>query len=1072
MNDPPTAINDVYTTSEDTGLSIAVTNVLLNDTDADGNPLTAVQASGPSNGILTLNPNGSFNYTPSLNFNGSDSFTYRAYDGVGYSDAATVTITITPLNDTPTANPQPVTISEDTVTAITLTGSPGPANESSQTLSYFLDITPSNGALYGSAVDAAAGTNALLAVGSPLGSATVYYKTSLNNDTSTSFNFHVQDNGGGSTYTSEIATVSITVGSVNDAPTDLALSSSSISENSGVGAVVGTLSSTDQDTGDSHSYTLVEPGSYPDNASFTILGNQLKTAADFNFETKSSYSIKVQTDDGHGGTFDKVLTITVTNANDAPVILSPVLVETSEDTSVMLTGSSLIVVSDFESDAVTLTLTVDHGTLSTGGVTSSTLWLAGSPAQVNNVLSGLKYTPEANYNGSDSINVVVWESMTPVPLGATSVSNVNVTPVNDAPVVTPFSIVTLEDTPMNLIGENAIVVTDLEGDSVSVTLAASHGTLMIGDLNVADVPLTGSLEEVNATLSGLTYIPDHYYNGNDTISVTVNETSTPEWLHTSSSIGVTIRSVDNPPVLNAPLSVTTDEDTSISLNGINGIAVSDVEDDIVRVTLRADHGTLTGGQLNGSTITLTGTPSELAVALSGLTYTPTANYNETDTISVTVNETSTVDHHSATANIDVNITPVNDPPRILVMDDPPTSATAGTTVDLKTVFRVEDVDGDNLTFQLAAMSNGQPVDTLNINSGGGSAGITRDAAHPNGIISVSGSPEAINMALSTLTETLPSTFSGNLYFSSSVHDGIAPVVSAATSPGLTVNPVPVVVDNTQVTHNYVAPTIVPPTQSVTTSLVDAPLSSSGTVTNVSFGGAETSGGLSTATTANVDIGHTTMTETNTSVQILTIEVKTLQSTPEPTASQPAAVAAADNAAQQTDQAKVDQQKQGEQAKAVEQQKVVDQQQQAEQQQAAEKQVVAEQQQAEQSKPDSAAEATNKAVEKVVEKTGSEHAATLVGVQVAVVSTGGHTMIVVYNPATVAAASGGLVGTTTQVDLGTAQTMSVGSFTQYLAEAAKAAAASAQGASAFELPPGITISDVKRSCNECTQNLSK
>jgi len=298
-------------------------------------------------------------------------------------------------------------------------------------------------------------------------------------------------------------------------------------------------------------------------------------------------------------------------------------------------------------------------------------------------------------------------------------------------------------------------------------------------------------------------------------------------------------------------------------------------------------------------------------------------------------------------------------------------------------------------------------------------------------------------------------------------------VSSATSPGMTVNAAPIA--TTTYTPVYTPPpsTYSPPVTPMTTSLPDTPMSTTPNGPN-GFSAPEPSS--SQVTTTIVDFGQSTSAGTNTSVQILTIEVKTLQSTPEPTASQPAAVAAAaaaaDNAAQQTDQAKVDQQKQGEQAKAVEQQKVVDQQQLAEQQQAAEKQVVAEQQQAEQSKPDSAAEATNKAVEKVVEKTGSEHAATLVGVQVAVVSTGGHTMIVVYNPATVAAASGGLVGTTTQVDLGTAQTMSVGSFTQYLAEAAKAAAASAQGASAFELPPGITISDVKRSCNECTQNLSK
>ena len=67
--------------------------VLANDTDADGNPLTAVLVTGPAHGTLTLNPNGSFTYTPTSSFVGSDSFTYTANDGTLNSNTATVTIT-------------------------------------------------------------------------------------------------------------------------------------------------------------------------------------------------------------------------------------------------------------------------------------------------------------------------------------------------------------------------------------------------------------------------------------------------------------------------------------------------------------------------------------------------------------------------------------------------------------------------------------------------------------------------------------------------------------------------------------------------------------------------------------------------------------------------------------------------------------------------------------------------------------------------------------------------------------------------------------------------------------------
>ena len=83
VNDAPVAANDSYGVNEDTPLNIAAPGVLGNDTDADGNPLTAVLVSAPlaSQGTLTLNANGSFGFTPALNFNGPATFTYKANDG-------------------------------------------------------------------------------------------------------------------------------------------------------------------------------------------------------------------------------------------------------------------------------------------------------------------------------------------------------------------------------------------------------------------------------------------------------------------------------------------------------------------------------------------------------------------------------------------------------------------------------------------------------------------------------------------------------------------------------------------------------------------------------------------------------------------------------------------------------------------------------------------------------------------------------------------------------------------------------------------------------------------------------
>ena len=103
------------------------------------------------------------------------------------------------------------------------------------------------------------------------------------------------------------------------APTDIALSASSIAENNTVNAVVGILSSTDATVGgDTHTYTLVAGAGDTDNASFNISGTSLRAGDTFDFETKSSYSIRVRSTDSKGNFFDEVFTISVTDVADAP----------------------------------------------------------------------------------------------------------------------------------------------------------------------------------------------------------------------------------------------------------------------------------------------------------------------------------------------------------------------------------------------------------------------------------------------------------------------------------------------------------------------------------------------------------------------------------------------------------------------------------------------------------------------------------------------------------------------------------------------------------------------------------
>jgi gliding motility-associated-like protein len=111
---------------------------------------------------------------------------------------------------------------------------------------------------------------------------------------------------------------SITVIDNNDAPVELHLSENTIAENLPAKSVIGFFTSVDPDAQNNFSYALVAGTGASDNASFSIVGNQLKTNQAFNFEVKNTYSIRVKSSDGKGGALESVFTIVVSDSNDAP----------------------------------------------------------------------------------------------------------------------------------------------------------------------------------------------------------------------------------------------------------------------------------------------------------------------------------------------------------------------------------------------------------------------------------------------------------------------------------------------------------------------------------------------------------------------------------------------------------------------------------------------------------------------------------------------------------------------------------------------------------------------------------
>jgi Ca2+-binding RTX toxin-like protein len=108
----------------------------------------------------------------------------------------------------------------------------------------------------------------------------------------------------------------------NQAPTNLTLSNSTVAENQAINTVVGNLTTTDPDTGNTFTYSLVTGTGATDNSLFSITNNQLTTNSVFDYETKNSYNIRVRTTDQGGLSFEKQLTIGVTDVNETPTNLT------------------------------------------------------------------------------------------------------------------------------------------------------------------------------------------------------------------------------------------------------------------------------------------------------------------------------------------------------------------------------------------------------------------------------------------------------------------------------------------------------------------------------------------------------------------------------------------------------------------------------------------------------------------------------------------------------------------------------------------------------------------------------
>ncbi|MEY2613619.1 MAG: Bifunctional hemolysin/adenylate cyclase precursor, partial [Planctomycetota bacterium] len=133
-------------------------------------------------------------------------------------------------------------------------------------------------------------------------------------ETKSSYSIRVRSTDQGDLWTEKVFTISVT--NVNESPTDIALSSTSIAENNLANAAVGSLSTTDVDASNSFTYSLVPGAGDSDNGAFSIDGSTLRANSSFDFESKPSYSVRIRSTDQGGLFFEKDFTINVTDLDE------------------------------------------------------------------------------------------------------------------------------------------------------------------------------------------------------------------------------------------------------------------------------------------------------------------------------------------------------------------------------------------------------------------------------------------------------------------------------------------------------------------------------------------------------------------------------------------------------------------------------------------------------------------------------------------------------------------------------------------------------------------------------------
>ncbi|BBO82779.1 hypothetical protein DSCO28_33450 [Desulfosarcina ovata subsp. sediminis] len=620
VNDAPVAVDDTGSVDEGETLNVAAPGLLDNDTDVDPTDaltVTTTPVSGPTNGTLTLNADGSYTYIHDGGETTSDSFVYEISDGNGETDTATVEITVNPVNDAPVADDDSGSMNEGGTLNVAAPG----------LLDNDTDVDPSD-TLTVTTTPVSGPANGTLTLNSD-GSYTYVHNGS--ETTSDAFVYEVSDGNDGT----DTATVSITVIPVNDDPVandDTA----SVDEGGTLDVTAPGLLGNDTDSDEPADTLTVTTSSVsgPTNGSLTLNSDGSYTYIHDGSETTSDAFV-YEISDGNGSSDTATVNITINAVNEPPVAADDSY-ETTEDTQLTISAPGILS-NDTDPD--------------TGATLTANMFVYPTNGDLYpNQSGGFIYIPNEDFEGEDTFSYQAYDGTL---YSDSATVTITVAPVNDAPDAIDDTFSVSEDSADNVLDVLDGDIDPDDGDTMTITAVGS----------------TDNGGSVTNNGTNITYTPAADFTGTETFTYTIEDS---QHITDTATVTVTVGNVNDAPVASDDSYVVTQNTTNNSLPVLGND--SDTENDTLTIT-----GVSTPA--HGSARTDDGVT---------VTYTPENDYTGDDSFTYTINDGN---GGTDTATVSITVEPLNHTPEFT--SEPCT----GAVVDQEAVYRIsaEDVEGDEIT---------------------------------------------------------------------------------------------------------------------------------------------------------------------------------------------------------------------------------------------------------------------------------------------------------------------------------------------------------------------------------------